>query len=136
MRGLQSVNAVDNGHAGCLLFINDDTSGQNFLCDTGAKVSILPSTALDMCSKHQNDLLETANRTKIPTYGKRQVKLCFNGQGFTWDFVMAKVARLLPGADFLCVNDLLVNMLNCRLGNAKDLNSFRLCSVSFQLQPC
>lgn len=42
---------------------------------------------------------------------------------------MAKVARPLLGADFLCANGLLVDVQNHRLVNAKDYNSFP-CTLS------
>ncbi|XP_034169797.2 uncharacterized protein K02A2.6-like [Pangasianodon hypophthalmus] len=94
-----------------------------------SQVSVLPATPFDVHSELKSSSLEAANGSKIPTYGKRQVKLCFTGHRFTWDFVVAKIARPLLGADFLCANDLLVDVQNHRLVDAKDLNSFP-CTLS------
>ncbi|XP_053092916.1 LOW QUALITY PROTEIN: uncharacterized protein LOC128318865 [Pangasianodon hypophthalmus] len=63
----QSVNAVDSGHTGCLLFITDDISGRDFLCDTGAQVSVLPATPFDAHSELKSHLLEAApDRYPVP----------------------------------------------------------------------
>lgn len=67
------MNAVDSGHTGCLLFIMDDISGQDFLCDTGVQVSVLPATPFDARSELKSPLLKAANSSKIPTYGKQRV---------------------------------------------------------------
>lgn len=93
-------------------------------CDTGAQVSVLPASPFDTCSDNQNSLLEAANGSKIQTFGKRQLKLCFNGKRFTWDFVVAKVDCPLLGADFLCAHGLLMDVQNRSLVDAKDFNSF------------
>ena len=44
--------------------------------------------------------------------------MCFGGHRFGWDFVTAKVAVPLLGADFLCAHGLLVDVKNRRLIDA------------------
>ncbi|KAJ8387825.1 hypothetical protein AAFF_G00149740 [Aldrovandia affinis] len=63
--------------------------------------------------------LEAANGSTIPTFGRRAVDLCFDGQHFQWVFVLASVSTPLLGADFLCANSLLVDVRNRRLVNAE-----------------
>ncbi|KAJ8403255.1 hypothetical protein AAFF_G00354720 [Aldrovandia affinis] len=53
----------------------------------------------------------------------------WHGWQFTWNFVMAKVAKPLLGADFLCTNGLLVDVKNHRLVDAEDFGSFP-CTLS------
>ena len=36
------------GRSGNLLFVTDTDSGRRFLCDTGAQVSVLPASDLDV----------------------------------------------------------------------------------------
>lgn len=60
----------------------------------GALVGALPASLED---KHLGEVgppLEAVNQEKIHTYGNRLVPLCFNGQSFTWEFVLADVSRL------------------------------------------
>lgn len=95
-------------HAAGLLYVTNSLSGRKFLCNTGAKVSVLPASEVDVCQAKGGPALEAANGSAIPTFGTRTVALCFSDQRFTWEFVLAKVSTPLLGADFLCVNGLLV----------------------------
>ena len=84
------------------LFVRDKTSGQRFLVDTGAEVSVLPPTAKDR--QHRNTALDlhAANNTTIATYGQRllQVNVGFR-RSFPWVFLVADVQQPILGADFL-----------------------------------
>ena len=73
--------------------------------------------------------LETANGSPIQTFGKRDAVVCFGGQRFKWDFVVAKVSTPLLGADFLCTNGLLMDVRNQRLINSETVNSLP-CALS------
>ncbi|KAJ8397556.1 hypothetical protein AAFF_G00438320 [Aldrovandia affinis] len=117
--GRRSLAALSVGPSSGLLFITDSISGRRFLCDTGAQVSILPVSALDIRTAKLGPNLEAANGTPIPTFGTRSLTLCFAGQRFSWDFVLAKVSTPLLGADFLCANGLLVDVGNRQLVNAE-----------------
>ncbi|KAJ8367138.1 hypothetical protein AAFF_G00330730 [Aldrovandia affinis] len=85
----------------------------------GAQVSVLPASALDVQTGGRGPPLEAANGSTIPTFGRRAVDLCFDGQHFQWVFVLASVSTPLLGADFLCANSLLVDVRNRRLVNAE-----------------
>ncbi|KAJ8415229.1 hypothetical protein AAFF_G00009270 [Aldrovandia affinis] len=113
------------GPSSGLRFITDSISGRRFLCDTGAQVSILPVSALDIRTAKLGPNLEAANGTPIPTFGTRSLTLCFAGQRFSWDFVLAKVSTPLLGADFLCANGLLVDV-----GNRQLVNTETFCSLA------
>jgi len=106
------------GRAGRLLFVQDSLSGRRFLCDTGAQRSVLLALRMDVLTSGHGPAMEAANGSPIRTYGVRYVELCFGGQRFGWDFVMANVAVPLIGADFLCAYGLLVDVKNRRLVDA------------------
>ncbi|KAG1936440.1 interleukin-1 receptor accessory protein-like 1-A [Pimephales promelas] len=128
-QGRRSVVAMSVGRVDRLLFIRDSISGRRFLCDTGAQRSILPASRLDMVADRHGPPMEAANGSPIRTYGTRYVELCFEGQQFGWDFVTAKVAIPLLGADFLCAHGLLVDVKNHRLIDAVTFCSYT-CTLS------
>ena len=70
-----------------------------------------------------------ANGSLIRTYGTRLLDMCFNGQRFSWEFISAKVAFPLLGADFLCAHSLLVDIKNRRLVDAVTYTS-HVCTLS------
>lgn len=121
--------ALSVGRATGLLFIQDSLSGSRFLCDTGAQKSIVPASTLDILANGVGPPLEAANGSPIRTYGTRHIELCFGGQRFTWDFITAKVAVPLLGADFLCAYGLLVDVKNRRLVDATTFSSY-VCTLS------
>ncbi|GAA6111958.1 uncharacterized protein LOC117501066, partial [Tachysurus ichikawai] len=103
---MPTVSSIVANDSAYLLFVTDSLSGRHFLCDTGAQVSVLPASTMDRHLGKVGSPLEAVNQGEIRTYGKRLVPLCFNGQRFTWEFVLADVSRPLLGADFLCTNGL------------------------------
>ena len=117
------------GCSGNLLFVTDTDSGRRILCDTGAQVSVLPPSDLDVQQGRRGLALEAANSSPIQTFGKRDAVMCFGGQRLKWDFLVAKVSTPLLGADFLCTNGLLVDVRNQRLINAETFNSLP-CALS------
>ena len=127
--GRHSLAAVCVGRSGGLLFITDTGSGRRFLCDTGAQVSVLPASRIDRIGGGHGPALEAANGSPIRTFGTRTVNLCFGGQRFGWDFVTAEVSTPLLGADFLCANGLLVDVMNRRLISAETFSSLA-CELS------
>ena len=52
-----------------LFYVTDSLTGLRFLVDTGAEISVVPSSALDR--KHHKDSfsLQAVNNTPIATYG-------------------------------------------------------------------
>ncbi|KAJ8355288.1 hypothetical protein AAFF_G00074880 [Aldrovandia affinis] len=131
-----ALAALSVGPSSGLLFITDSISGRRFLCDTGAQVSILPVSALDIRTAKLGPNLEAANGTPIPTFGTRSLTLCFAGQRFSWDFVLAKVSTPLLGADFLCANGLLVDVGNRQLVNAETFCSLASARLDCQSAKC
>ncbi|XP_051993051.1 LOW QUALITY PROTEIN: uncharacterized protein K02A2.6-like [Xyrauchen texanus] len=117
------------GCVGRLLFIHDSISGWRFLCDTGAQRSVLPASRLDMVTDSHGPPMEAANGSPIRTYGTRYIELRLGGQHFGWNFVTAKVAIPLLGADFLCAHGLLVDVKNRRLIDAVTFSSYT-CTLS------
>lgn len=114
----RSVVAMSAGRNNRLLFIEDSISGRQFLCDTGAQHSVIPALAVDTLSGSHGPPMQAANNSPICTFGSRRLTMCFQGQRFNWDFVIAKVAFPILGADFLCAHGLLVDIRNRRLIDA------------------
>ncbi len=71
------VVASAAGHNNGLLFLCDSVSKRQFLVDTGAEVSVLPATGLDMRTRQQGPPLLAANCSSIRTYGTRALSLHF-----------------------------------------------------------
>ena len=59
----------------CLFFITDRTTGNKFLVDTGAEVSVIPPSRAERQYRWDSLTLQAANNTSIATYGKRSLTL-------------------------------------------------------------
>ena len=59
--------------------------------------------------------LKAANGSSIKTYGLCTIQLRLASRQYEWNFIIADVARLLLGADFLRANSLLVDLKGKRL---------------------
>ena len=99
--GRASVVATASGLKDGLLFVCDKISGERFLVDTGAEVSVFPATGLITRTKHPGASLVAANGSAIKTYGMCSIPLRFVSMQYRWDFIIAEVSRPLLGADFL-----------------------------------
>ena len=121
--GRSPIEASATGHNHGLFFIWDETSGRQFLVDTGAEVSVLPVTGLDTRTVKTGPPLTAANGSTIKTYGVRTITLRLASQNFTWKFTIADVSRPLLGADFLRANSLLVDLKSKRLVDAETYHS-------------
>lgn len=97
------------------LFLCDRKTGQPFLIDTGASISIVPIPKGNR--KRPADLtLMAANNTKIATYGELTKELDFGlRRPYRWTFVIADVTKAIIGADFLYWHHLTVDLRNRRL---------------------
>ena len=63
--------------------------------------------------------LKAANGSSIKTYGVCTIQLRLASRQYEWNFIIADVARLLLGADFLRANSLLVDLKGKRLVDAE-----------------
>ena len=97
------------------LSITDKHSGQCYLVDTGAQVSVVPATWLDKRSGPIGTPLQAANGTPILTYGARNALLNINNRIYKARLIMADVKYPLLGADFLRTHNLLVDIRHRRL---------------------
>lgn len=102
------------GEARCFI-INDPSNNISYLIDTGAAISLLPPTTIDIKNKNSITLF-AANNTPIKTFGQRllhvDVKL---RRSFPFVFTIADVSRPILGADFLYKYGLVVDLRNKRL---------------------
>ena len=94
----------------CLFYLHDRRSGVQFLVDTGAQVSVVPATNLDLHSGLSGPPLRAANGSVIRSFGSRTVSLSINSRTYKWPFIVADVRKPLLGADFLCRFGLMVDM--------------------------
>ncbi len=120
------VSAVTTSQHPQLLYVRDQNSGRRFLVDTGAKVSIFPASGPDTRSRRSDTRLEAANGSIIHSYGTKIISLSINSRKYQWRFVIADVTQPLLGADFLCANDLMVDVKGQRLVDTTTFSSLPL----------
>lgn len=94
------------------LSILDRESGQSYLVDTGANISVFPVSRKQKLSGECSDYkLFAANNSEIRTYGTKTIKLNLGlRRSYTWTFVIADVSQAILGADFLKYYNLLVDI--------------------------
>ena len=129
--GRSPIVASAAGHTSGLLFLYDATSKRRFLIDTGAEVSVLPSTGLDTRTRQPGPPLLAANGSSIRTFGTRALSLHFPSKTYKWNFLLADVTRPLLGADFLRSHSLLVDLQGKRLVDAATYHSVPLSPTKF-----
>ena len=75
-----------------LFFITDRTHGFRFLIDTGAEVSVLPSTCIKRKCPDTSVSLQAVNGTPIATHGTCSLSLNLGlRRTFRWVFIIADV---------------------------------------------
>ena len=87
----------------------------DFVIDTGASVSILPSRlASGLVINPTPVLLSAANQSRIAVEGETMLTFSIDRlrRQFTWNFVVADVQEPLLGKDFLSFHNLLVDCKN------------------------
>ena len=100
--GREEVNA-STGLKQPMYQITCATSGQAFLVDTGAAVSLLPRSLGGPVpsSDSESPVLQTANGGILQTYGTIQRRMNFDGKLHIHTFVIADVIEPMLGWDFL-----------------------------------
>ncbi|XP_011859683.1 PREDICTED: uncharacterized protein LOC105557124, partial [Vollenhovia emeryi] len=105
----------DLGHKQSRLHVFDQTTGQRFLVDTGAEISILPASLRDKNTPSELKLF-AANNTVIDTFGERLLTLDLGlRRPIVWNFRVANVPFAILGADVLTHYKLIVNLHKRRL---------------------
>lgn len=101
------------------LFVREKNSGDRYLVDTGACISVIPARSRDR--KHPTNFpLYAANGTTIKTYGedKRTLNVGLR-RPLSWTFVIADITSPIIGADFLFHHHILVDLRGRQLLDAK-----------------
>ncbi len=88
-----TVQGVEN-----FIQIQDQNSGRRFLVDTGASLSLLPHKSKNPCS---GPPLVSASGSPIRSWGFQRHTVKFGSHAFTFNFLLADVARPILGFDFL-----------------------------------
>ena len=100
------------GRKGGTISIKDNLSGQLFLIDSGADVSVLPLTSP---SSAATGALVAANGTRIRTFGVKSVELQFGSLSLSHHFYLADISKPILGSDFFAQHDILIDVGNRRL---------------------
>ena len=98
-----------------LLHVTDKISGETFLVDTGAEVSIITPRPGDK-EAAVGAKLTAANGSGITTYGRRTRRIRLQCGEFSWSFIVAKAKNII-GADLLRRYGLMVDLKGKKLVN-------------------
>ena len=98
-------------HPSRLFHIYDRNSNTRFLVDTGADVSVIPSTCIERSHSPSPCFLQGVDGSQIATYGVHSCTLNIGlRRTFRWVFTIANVKQAILGADFLHHFGLVVDM--------------------------
>ena len=101
-----------------LMFLMNTLSGNRFLVDTGASLSVFSHHSRQPVSPAAGVQLRTADGTMMYTFGSRRLALQFGSRRFDWNVLLADVYMPVLSADFLCEHHLLVDVAGSRLLDA------------------
>ena len=118
------------GHPSKLFRIHDSLSGESYLVDTGAEISLLPPTDYDRKFRTRGSPLRAANNTDIASFGERTNSQKLGTNTLCWKFNVADVSQPILGADFLCHHGLLVDVRRRRIINAETCETIEAFAVS------
>ena len=103
--------AAGTSNQSSTLSVVDKKSGDSYLVDTGAEVSVYPASLQDRQTQ-----LSAANGTSIRTWGKRSISLALGPKRhYTHEFYIADVTRPILGADFFTTHGLAIDLRGRRL---------------------
>ena len=115
VNALHCAVSTSENHKHTQLLVTDSISKRCFLVDTGAQVSVTPTSKLDKKTGSRGPPLQAANGSTITIYGTCVVCPRFGQPNFQARLIAGDVSRPLLGADFLRTRSLLVHMRNRRL---------------------
>ena len=92
---------TSSGQPGALSYLVDQSSGLEYLVDTGSVYSFIPFKSKE---KQPGPRLCTADRQPLACWGYETRTLRVGGRNFPWRFLRAAVAFPILGADFLAQN--------------------------------
>ena len=110
----------------------DRKTGRTYLIDTGADVSVFPVSPMDKRLLSPTAPLCAANKSRISTWGERNISIVLGDRTFIQSFKLADVAQPILGADFLVSNNLAVDLRGRRL---IDLNSYAIIPTKAAVTP-
>ena len=116
------------GQTGSLLRVVDSVTGQKWLVDGGATISIIPADSKARANGPTGAQLKAANGTPINTYGRCFHTLHIAKRKFHYEFIIADVQQHLLGSDFLADFYLAPNH---RDGTLIDLETFDTLPATF-----
>ena len=104
-------------HPSKLVRVHGSQSGESYLVDTGAEISLRPPTDYEWKFRTRGPPLRAANNTDIAPFGERNKSLKLGTNTLCWKFNMADVSQPILGADIVCHHGLLVEVRRRRLIN-------------------
>ena len=108
--------AVASGLKYNTLCARDHITGTAYLIDTGADISVFPTSAFERRTLTPTQPLSAANNTSIKTWGKRKLSMTLGeNKRFVHDFHLADVKRPILGADFFINHGFLIDLKGKRL---------------------
>ena len=98
-----------SGPASTLFEISDQLTGEKFLVDTGASISLL-ATEAGQLEATSPVCLTSVDGSKVISGNFEPRTIRFGNTDYGWKFLKAAVPRNILGADFLAGNALVVDM--------------------------
>ena len=118
-----------------ILCLKDQASNEFFIIDTGSDYSIVKSNSFEIANYPSEQFLIAANASKISTHGERTMNLKLSKNcTVKWTFLSAEISFNLIGADFLEQNNLVVDLHNHILINAKTKEKFHLTNKNLTVE--
>ena len=106
-----------------LLHVTDENTGERWLVDGGALLSIIPPTPQQRLKGPNTTKLKAANGTNINCYGSLNRTIKIGTHCFEFDFVIADVQTRIIGADFLAKYYLAPNHRDALLIDLQDYST-------------